>query len=317
MKLLTRLIGLTLMILIPACQSSPGTITIGYVQITQDPSLDAAKAGLFRALADSGFIIGQNIKVIDNNAQGDLSMISTILQSFRSQGVDLVVTSSTPCMAAAAHGIRDVPVVFTAAFGPDQIGISPVPANLYGVYEPLPAEDFVGLMVECLPGLSRVGIPYNNSEPNAEYATGILKAEFSRRGIQVVTAPVSSVNDLVQAAQYLAGQRIDAFVTAADNTVNLGMPILARVASDSDIPLFVSDPPQVAKGAAIGYGSGYDAWGYQSGLKVVEILRGRAGQMIPIEPTSARELIVNLTNCADQGLAVPPAVLERASQIIQ
>jgi putative ABC transport system substrate-binding protein len=317
MKLLNCLTTLFLIALLAACQLPSGSLTIGYVQITQDPSLDEAKSGLFRALADSGYVIGQNIKVIDNNAQGDLSMISTILQSFRSQGVDLVITNSTPCMAAAAHAIRDIPVVFTVSFGPAQIGISPAPSNLYGVYDPLRAEDIVGLMVECLPGLTRVGIPFNNAEPNAEYATGVLKAEFSRRGIQVITAPVTSVNDLTQAAQYLAGQQIDAFITAADNTVNLGMPVLAKVASDSDIPLFVSDPPQAGKGAAVGFGAGYDAWGYQSGLKAVEILRGRAKQMVPIEPNSQLDLIINLKNCAEQGLKVPPAVLARATLIIE
>jgi putative tryptophan/tyrosine transport system substrate-binding protein len=155
-----------------ACNQSLKKITIGYVQITQDPVLDAAKAGVFRALSDSGFVIGQKIKVIDNNAQGDLSMINTILQSFLSQNVDMIITNSTPCMATAAQTVHSTPVVFTVAFGPEQVGMKTIPENLYGVYDPLKSVEFVDLLLECIPNLKKVGIPYNNAEPNAEYSVG-------------------------------------------------------------------------------------------------------------------------------------------------
>ena len=259
-------------ILFAACNPAEKRITIGYVQITQDPVLDAAKAGVFRALADSGFVGGKNIKVLDNNAQGDLSMINTILQSLISQNVDLIITNSTPCMVAAAQTVRSAPVVFTVAFGPGQVGMKSVPENLYGVYDPLKAAEFVDLMMECIPKLSRVGIPYNNAEPNAEYSVKVLSREFARRGITLITASVTSSNDILQSAQYLAGQKIDALVAAADNTVYMALPVLAKLASEQKIPLFVTDPMQTEKGAAIGLGVNYDHWGYMAGLKAVEIL---------------------------------------------
>jgi len=241
-----------------ACQPAEKKITIGYIQITQDPVLDAAKAGVFRALADSGYLDGKNIKVLDNNAQGDLSLINTILQSFISQNVDLIITNSTPCMIAAAQTVRSTPVVFTVAFSPEQVGMKKVPENLHGVYNPLNVRFFVDLLLECIPNLKRVGIPYNYAEPNAEYSVRVLSGEFARRGIALSTASVTSSNDLMQAAQYLAEQYIDVFVAAADNTVYLALPVLAKVASVQKIPLFVTDPMQTEKGAAIGLGVNYD-----------------------------------------------------------
>jgi len=198
MNRLNFLISIMAIAILSACQPSQKKITIGYIQITQDPVLDAAKAGVFRALADSGFINGQNIKVLDNNAQGDLSMINTTLQ----------------------------------------------------------------------------------------------------------------------AGQYLAGQKINALVASADNTVYLGLPVLAKLASGQKIPLFVTDPLQAEKGAAIGFGANYDQWGYQTGLKAVEILKGRASSGNPIEPILNYDLIINLKACADQGLLVPGKVTGRATRII-
>jgi putative tryptophan/tyrosine transport system substrate-binding protein len=316
MKYLDFILTVFIMVSLASCQPGEKKTTIGYVQITQDPVLDAARAGVFRALSDSGFIDGQNIKVLDNNAQGDLSMINMILQSLLSQNVDMIITNSTPCMTAAAQTVRNIPVVFTVAFSPEQIGLKSTPGNLNGVYDPLNVEEFADLIIECIPGLKRVGIPYNNAEPNAEYSTKVLSSEFSRRGLTLVTASVTSTNDILQAGQYLAGQHIDALVASADNTVYLGLPVLAKLASKENIPLFVTDPLQAEKGAAIGLGADYDQWGYQSGLLAVDILKGRTSSGNRIEPTLKYNLIINRQACAEQGLVVPETVIVRATRVI-
>ena len=307
---------LSLVLCLGSCQPSSQKIRIGYVQITQDPVLDSAKAGLFRALADSGYVDGQNIKVIDNNAQGDLSMISTILQSFQSQGLDMVITNSTPCMAAAAQQIQNTPVVFTVAFSPEQIGFTEVPDNLHGVYDPFRAAEFIELLQECIPGISRIGIPYNNAEPNAEYAFKRIASECAKRDIKLIAASVTSPNDLMQAGQYLASQQIGALVAAADNTVYLGLPVIQSIAVRNHIPLFVTDPQQVEKGAAAGMGVSYKKWGYQSGLKAVEILKGRT-PATRIETIRTYELAINLKACAEQGLSLPESVLAMADRVIR
>jgi putative ABC transport system substrate-binding protein len=299
-----------------ACNQGAKKTTIGYVQITEDAVLNTAKAGVFKALADSGFADGQNIHVIDNNAQGDLSMITTILQSLKSQNVDLIITNSTPCMVAAAQSVSNIPIVFTVAFSPDQVKMKSTPSNLYGIYDPLDAAGFVSMMQECLPGLKRVGLPYNNSEPNAEYSANVFTNEFEKRGIAVIKTTVNSANDLVMVGQYLKSQNLDAIIVAADNTVYMGLNVLAKMAAESKIPLFVSDPHQAEKGAAIGMGVNYERWGYLSGLKAVEILKGRTIQQ-NIEPITQMELLINKKACEAQGLVLPQSVMDKATRIIE
>lgn len=302
-KIIVSLVYLGCFLLI-SCTQQEKKLTIGYIQITQDEVLNTAKEGVLAALRDSGFINGQNIKIIDNNAQGDLSMIPTILQSFQSQGVSIIITNSTPCMAAAAQMISTIPVVFTVSFSPEQIGLKSTPANLYGIYDPLDAEKYLSMMLECLPAIKRVGLPYNNSEPNAEYSAKKFTAEFEKHGIQVVKAVVNSPNDLTMVGQYLAGQNIDAMIVAADNTIYMGLNVLVKICNSSKIPLFVTDPHQAKKGAAIGMGVNYEKWGYLSGLKAVEILKGRNIEN-HIEPIVKEELLINTKVCETLGLQIP------------
>jgi len=304
-------------LLLASCQVAEKKTTIGYVQITEDPVLDQAKTGLFQALADSGFVDGQTIKVLDKNAQGDLSMITTILQMFQSQQVDMVITNSTPCMSAAAQTIRDIPVVFTVAFAPHQIGLKSPPKTLTGVYDDLKVKEIVDLMQECIPDLKRVGFPYNNAEPNAEYSAKLLDQELKSRGIEVIHAAVNSTNDILQAAQALSSKQIDAFLAAADNTVYLGLNLIGKVAAECKAPVFVTDPLQVEKGAAVGFGINYHTWGYKSGLKAIEILRGKDPTRIPMSTVGEYEIILNKKACEAQGLVVPESVLQRAAHIIQ
>lgn len=315
MKIKHLLIAAIVLLSTIACTQGEKKIKIGYLQITQDPVLDTAKAGVFKALADSGFIDGQNIRIIDNNANGDLSMVITILQSLQSQGVDLIITNSTPCMVSAAQIIKEIPVVFTVSFSPEQVKLKNTPENLYGVYDPYNSSDFVSLMQKFIPGLKKVGLPYNNAEANAEFSAKKLSAEFNARGIEVITANVNSPNDIINAGQYLADKNVDALLAAADNTVYLGLNALGRIADEKDIPLFVTDPIQAEKGAAVGMGVNYERWGYLSGQKAVELLKGRTLNT-KIEPITEMEFIINQKAAAAQKLQIPQEILEKATKVI-
>jgi putative tryptophan/tyrosine transport system substrate-binding protein len=299
-----------------ACQTTEKKLTIGFVQITDDPALNSAKDGVFKALADSGFKEGEKIKILDNNAHGDLSMIPTIIQTLLTQNVDMIITNSTPCMASAAQLVKDRPVVFTVAFSPQQVGIKGELKNVFGMYDSIKASEFTDLLFECIPGLKRIGIPFNNAEKNAEYSVKILSEEFTRRGIDIVTAPVNSVNDLMQAAQSLLSKDIDVFVASADNTVYLGLPVLVKLAIENKKPIFVTDPSQIKKGAALGLGVNYESWGYLSGLKAVEILKGRTPAK-HIEVIPKYQLAINLQSCAAMGLTIPESVIARSDWTIK
>lgn len=300
-----------------SCNEKKGLTTIGYIQIAQDPSLDYGKNGFLKALKDSGYVDGENIKIIDNNAQGDLSMIPTIIQNFISQNVDVIVTNGTPCMISASQLVKNIPVVFTVSFSPEDMGISPVPDNLYGTYDPYDVKSFADLILTLKPGLKKIGLPYNNTERNAEYSAKKMISEFRSRGIEVVTTSVTSPNDIQTAGNYLCDRNVEAVIVAADNVVNLGQSLLGKICNEKGIPLFVSEPMNAEKGAAVGYGVNYTSWGYQSGLKTIELIRGntiRAEKKI--EPLKDMMLLINKTALKKQHLIIPDSIMKNADKVI-
>jgi putative ABC transport system substrate-binding protein len=70
------------------------------------------------------------------------------------------------------------------------------------------------------------------------------------------------------------------------------------------------------RGAALGYGVSYQHWGYESGLKVIDLLKGRdvpeAGKMESLEKMT---LLINKDAANKQGLVIPDSLLKKADNV--
>lgn len=289
--------------------------TIGFVQITEDPLLDEAQKGVVDSLREEGFVEGKNIHIDYQNAQGEISNIPLILRKFISDKVNMIITNSTPCMVAASGNVKDIPIVFTVAFSPEQLKMKR-PSNLTGVYDPLLMGEFVKLIKRTVPGLKKAGLPYNPSEPNASLAAEHLKQELNKQGVELVEMPVYSSNEVLQATGALANKKVGALIVAADNTVYIAFGSVLKVAEERKIPLFVTEPSQVKRGASAGVGVDFYQWGRESGKIAARIIKGEKPGEIPIQPIKVIK-ILNLKVARTQGISFPPDLLKEADEVIQ
>ena len=87
------------------------TYTIGICQLVQHDALDAATKGFEDAITEK---MGDSVKFDEQNAQGDSNTCSTIINSFVSEGADLILANATASLQAAAAGTSDIPILGTA-----------------------------------------------------------------------------------------------------------------------------------------------------------------------------------------------------------
>ena len=79
--------------------------TIGICQLVQHEALDAATQGFKDEVTKE---LGEDAVTFDEqNAQGDSNTCSTIINSFVSNNVDLILANATPALQAAAAGTSD------------------------------------------------------------------------------------------------------------------------------------------------------------------------------------------------------------------
>ncbi|HEX6386062.1 MAG TPA: ABC transporter substrate-binding protein [Anaerolineae bacterium] len=297
--------------------------TIGLMQLTTHPALDAGREGALQALADAGFVEGENLTLIMQNAEGDIAALTTIAQNFVDQDVDLIIATSTPAAQAAFNVVQDLEspiVVYNVVTDPFAAGLATAPDDhpdwIVGTQALPPVETAMQTMMEIVPDAQTVGIIWNPAERNSEVATGIAREVAEGLGIELLEANVSDSSEIQTAAESLIAQGIDAFFISTDSTVVSGFESLASVANENQIPLFANDPASAPRGAVAAVGVDYYQDGYDSGEIAAAILKGEASPAdFTIEPQSASILAINYDAAEAQGVTFPDSVVERATEI--
>ena len=109
-----KIIALTLAVLmlvsLAACGGSgSGKYTVGICQLVQHPALDAATQGFQDALTKA---LGEDKVTFDvQNASGEPTNCTTIVNKFVSSKVDLIMANATTALQAAVEATKDIPVL--------------------------------------------------------------------------------------------------------------------------------------------------------------------------------------------------------------
>ena len=165
MKKLTALV-LTLALCLTAALAvaeTDKTYTIGIAQFAEHSSLDNCREGFIQGLAEMGYVEGENVTFIVQNAQADMGLCQQIAQQM-AQECDLVCAIATPMAQAAFNACMDSgkPVIYTAVSDPvaamlaNDEGKSEY--NVTGTCDVLPVEAQLKLIRSFLPEAKKIGM---------------------------------------------------------------------------------------------------------------------------------------------------------------
>jgi putative ABC transport system substrate-binding protein len=296
---------------------------IGISQVVTHPALDATRQGILDGLAAEGYVEGDNLEVDYQNSEGDSSLFASIAQQFVADKVDVIISIATPNSQAAISAAEgtDIPVVFTAVTDPVGSGLisnweSHPDENATGVSDMIVVSDDVDLILEILPGVTKLGTLYNAGESNSVFLIEKLNEACDAKGIQVIEKTVSTSADVLTAAQSLVGQ-VDTIWIGTDNTVVTGLEALIGVCEDNDIPLFPADEDSVVRGGIAAYSFDYYDIGYQTGEMVAKILDGKDASEIPVEKGKVISLSVNTAAAERMGVTLPQAIIDQAVTVYE
>lgn len=281
---------------------------IGVTQFVEHPSLDAAFEGFKAALAENGFVEGENISYDFQSAQADPNNTATIATKFVADNVDLIFANATPSAQAALNATRDIPIVFTSVTDP--VGAELVPemnetndGNVTGVSDFLAksVDESVSFINEYFPG-STIGLIYNSGEQNSITQIEAVEKAADEQGIEVAKRSVSTSAEVKQAAEALIGVA-DVIYIVTDNTVVSALESVVGVCNDQNIPLIVGEPDSLSRGGFATFGIDYFTIGFRSGEMAASILSGdkKAGE-IPVESPSGMQLFINKAAAEAQGI---------------
>lgn len=300
-----------------------GDYTIGIAQYAVHGSLDNCREGFLKGLADEGFVEGENLEVIYENANGDGSLSGQIITNFVSNDVDMVCAIATP-IAQSAYSVTkrtDIPVIYTAVTDPvlaelateDQMPVG----NITGTSDKLPVSEQLAMIREILPEAKTVGILYSTNEVNSQAAIEEYKKAAPEFGLEIVESGISTSADIPLVAEQLAA-KVDCISNLTDNNVVSSLPVVLEAASKNGIPVFGSEIEQVKKGCLAAMGLDYISLGEQTGRMAAKVLKGekKASEM-PYELIEGAAFYGNTKAAEDLGMELPESLTSSAAELFE
>ncbi|MBU1368367.1 MAG: ABC transporter substrate-binding protein [Bacteroidetes bacterium] len=273
-------------------------LIISIVLYSETEFAERSYEGLIDGLSNAGLAEGRDFELKSYNAQGDMSTLSSIITTVKADRVDLLMVVSTPTLQAALRQAGpETKIIFTGVGDGVKAGAGTTETNhldnVTGISTRSPFDGMAKLISQTLPNTRKVGTLFTPSEINSELYKAWFQEALAKQNISLVAVPVSSSAEVAQAAIELCRQDIDLVAQIVDNLTRPGFALIARKASDKNLPVFAFDSDQMKDGATLCLARDYYDAGLEAAEKAVRVLHGENPGSIPFSNTQSEKLIYN------------------------
>jgi putative ABC transport system substrate-binding protein len=237
--------------------------------------------------------------------------------------VSLIVSSGSELTTRAAMAAtQDIPIVFTVGGDPVRSGLVPSlerpGGNLTGVttldveFAPKRLE----LMHELIPSSSTVAVLINPERATAPAITRDLDAAAHTLGRRIHVLHATNEREIDAAFADVIRLQAGALVIVNSTYYNTLADKLGLLGAQNALATIYQFREFVAAGGLLSYGSSVTEAYRISGNYAGRILKGESPGGLPVRQATKVELIINMKIAKALGLAVPPALLARADEVI-
>lgn len=307
-KLLATLLTLAMVGSLTACgNTQKDGYTVGICQLVQHVALDAATQGFKDALTEA---LGDKVTFDDQNAQGDSNTCSTIINSFVSNDVDLILANATPALQAAAAGTNEIPILGTSV---TEYGVAleiegfsgTVGGNISGTSDLAPLDGQADMLQEIFPDAKTVGLLYCSAEANSQYQVDTIKSFLEEKGYACEYYAFSDSNDLASVVT-TAADAVDVIYVPTDNTVASNTEIINNICLPAGVPVVAGEEGICAGCGVATLSISYYDLGVATGKMAAKILaEGGDISTMPIEYAPNFTKKYNTANCDALGIQIP------------
>ena len=321
-RLMTALLATVMCVSMAACGSktddtkTDGTgdadgakkYTIGVCQLVTHDALDAATQGFIDAVKDK--LGEENVTIDVQNAANDQNVCTTIVNTFVSKKVDLIMANATPALQAAYNATAEIPILGTSvteygvALGIDDFdGL--VGTNISGTSDLAPLDEQAGIIKELFPDAKTVGLLYCSAEPNSQYQVDTVKASLEELGYTCEYYAFSDSNDLATVCQS-AADASDVIYVPTDNTVANNTEIVNNICQPAGVPVVAGEEGIMGGCGVATLSISYYDLGVATGKMAAKILTGESKvEEMPIEYAPEFTKEYNPTIAEALGITIP------------
>jgi len=288
-----------------------------------DAEFQAWFGAFLQGLQQAGWSIGQNVRVDTRWATSNAAAIRKHAAELAALAPDVILAHGASTVSALLQVTRTIPIV-SPVFG-DPVGAGFVDSlarpggNITGFmsWEYGMAGKWLELLKETVPGVTRAAVLRDPTIPAGIGQFAVIQAAAPSQNLDVVAINVGGEREIEQGIEDFARTPNGGLiVTAAPATVSHRKKII-ELAARHKLPAVFIERFFVAEGGLLSYGPNFLDANRRAAGYVDRILKGAKPADLPVEAPNKYELVINLKTAKALGLAIPPAVLARADEVIE
>ena len=295
---------------------------IGFIQVgsrqENQSLLDAFRDGL----SVLGWTEGGNIAVLDRWAEEQTDRLPGIVKELIGSGAAVLVTAGTPATLTAKRASATMPIVMVGVDDPVAVGVvdslGQPGGNVTGLSlsSSEATTERLNLLQELVPGLHRLAVIVRD-DPGLEQKLQDIRSDAERRGIETLMLQATTAKALELSFARLHAERSEAVYLASGPLGPVKRARIIALAAESRLPAIYSFRVFPADGGLVSFGADYPDLFRRAARFVDKILKGANPADLSVEPPYKFDLTVNLKTANALGLAIPPAMLASADEVLK
>jgi putative ABC transport system substrate-binding protein len=292
---------------------------------TRNATLNAANIEAFRrGLRELGYKDGQSFELVYRSSDGRNERFPALASELVDLKVDLILTRGTPAALAAKNATRTSTIPVVMASSGDPVGAGLVGSlgrpggNVTGLsnYNVEIYAKRVELLKELLPRLTRIAGLFNMGNPVLPIQWSVADRTARALGMHPQLLDARRPEDLARAFDTATKEHAEAMVVALDGVTQANLPLIAELAAKHRLPAIFATSEYVDVGGLMSYGASDPHLYHRAAAYVDKIFKGANPGNLPIEQPTKFELAINVKTAKALGLTIPPALLQRADQVV-
>lgn len=288
-----------------------------------DPQSQAQLAAFRSGLGALGWKEGQTIQIDYRWPGADVGRARASAAELAGLAPAVIMSGGTVASTALHQATTTIPIVFVNVTDPVAGGfvesLARPGGNMTG-FTPFEYEisgKWLQLLKEIAPGIKRVALL---GDPNNHNFKGFQKSFESvarSMAVEPIFAAIRDADDVERTIRSLAATPNGGLIITAAAFSITHRALIVALANKHKLPAIYWTRVQVVGGGLMSYGPDIPDLARQAASYVDRILKGAKPSELPVQAPIALQLLINANTAKAIDLAIPPALLARADEVIE
>jgi putative ABC transport system substrate-binding protein len=297
---------------------------IGFLSARSAKDSIGIVAAFGKGLEEVGFTEGKNLSTEYRFAEGRLDRLPQLAADLvRHPVAVLVAVGGSSSALAAKKTTSTIPIVFVIGGDPVGVGLasslSRPDGNATGmtIISADLAPKRLGLLRELVPNATALAALINPNTAEGRGQASDMRAAAQSLGLKLRILEAGDEEAIESAFVTLAQDKADALLVGSDPIFDVHRDKLVALVAAAALPAIYQFRDFAAAGGLMSYDPDILDAHRQVGVYTGKILKGAKPADLPIQQPTKFNFVINLKTAKVLGIALPPALLARADEVIE